>query len=175
MPPEEALAIVQAENRFLREQNARLRERVPTLEARLAKARHQSSKPPSSDGRATGPPRRDWRRGGSGAAPARPAVRRDSGARPASPAARVPGARPSPAPGARVRAAGGHPGRWRTSRDRTGHASARSAIRMCRRGSRRSPPTTAEARSSGACDRACAPSCCARVALPPRRGCGARG
>jgi transposase len=57
MTPEERIAELEAENRrlradnaTLREQMARLLERVNLLEGRLAKDSHNSSKPPSSDG-----------------------------------------------------------------------------------------------------------------------------
>jgi hypothetical protein len=51
MRPDERIAQLEAEIERLREQNLALLVRVQDLEARLAKDRHNSSKPPSSDGR----------------------------------------------------------------------------------------------------------------------------
>lgn len=50
MTPEDRIAELEAENQHQREQIAALLVRVQELEARLAKDRHNSSKPPSSDG-----------------------------------------------------------------------------------------------------------------------------
>src|SRR5258707_5598319 len=50
MTPEEEIATLRAENAALREQVRALLARVQELEGRLAKDRHNSSKPPSSDG-----------------------------------------------------------------------------------------------------------------------------
>src|SRR5215831_4388049 len=50
MTPEEEIAALRAENARQREQIALLVARVQELEARLAKDSHNSGKPPSSDG-----------------------------------------------------------------------------------------------------------------------------
>ncbi len=50
MTPEEEIVAVKAENAALREQVAALLVRVQELEARAAKDRHNSGKPPSTDG-----------------------------------------------------------------------------------------------------------------------------